>query len=1124
MKRKIRLSLLLAVVMLSTCMLFACGAKVKIEVDSELTMTVYETKVLEPKVSGYEGELAYSSSDPTVVGAQGATLTAYKAGTAVITVSAGDKASAEINVTVNESSVSPVISVPTQDVRIVVGTTYAFKPVVKLGENTVDGKIGAVVEDEETASYADGVITAKKIGETQITFSGKYLNTNLRPITVSVTVIDDLIVTPNKSEVSLYTYAPAGSTDYPVEDTVTVTVEEKGILVENPQIEWSIDKNDVAVVENGKITAVGAGTATVTAVYKDVTLTVAVTVTKTILPADQGITEYDLNADESDAEWLEFEFNAEDIALSEISAVNDVTDSAAKSAEFKTKSGKLLLKKNTLQDGERKIVLENDEFGVEYEVLFATKIIYDKADMIEVMALATEGYEEYPGVSPAPAAGAPKFYTGADGYFILAADIDMEGDIFRLTYLDNTAYAGFTGTFDGRGHVVSNVGGADNGNCRSGMFGLVKTGGVIKNVAFINCWGANYRTDSGTRQEGKHNVVVGCLSGGTVENVYLYAVRDEKMTQAWGTGALIGQYISGTVNNVFVAVNDLTRTVVGDGTNNPGTIIGQFVGNGGVEAVRSVTNAYGVNDLYKAVGVGTSLDDAATVARWKTYAELFDAVKAEDFGYDFSVFEKNEYWTMVDGVPVFASALELIKEETFSISGSDVVEAGKKTAIATDSKYSAMIAYELKDAPEGVTLENGVLNVSAEVSNNVSFIVAAYNVFNNTIKAEKTISVANVALLEHADFDLSEDKENYIVAMNSPVVPTKVSVESGVALTETNYKVSGTDLLISKAGVQEILGAKKYGDFSLLIETSGARSYRVELSIVTKILRDKADAQEMMRLATAGYNVLVDNSQPAGNKVVQPNYYNGADGYFVLANDIDMEGEIIRFTLRGSDTGGTPGFIGIVDGRGHKIENIGSDKYPLSDGSTGYLANNHAGIFGNLAGAVKNIAFVNVYAGADTVSQNKSGYDNDKRSAALAWSITGDGIVDNVYLSYYAGNCQAVGGAIPGADSGGNQTFRNFVVERTDLDMANSPVSATNGVVCAWWGGIKNVINTFGIFNRFEGEGWNGNVNKWTPAYATIFNSYEAMKEAGVNLSGFDGAYWDISQGYPVFKACLEQA
>lgn len=57
------------------------------------------------------------------------------------------------------------------------------------------------------------------------------------------------------------------------------------------------------------------------------------------------------------------------------------------------------------------------------------------------------------------------------------------------------------------------------------------------------------------------------------------------MTQPWGTGALIGQYISGTVNNVFVAVNDLTRTVVGDGTNNPGTIIGQFVGNGGVEAV-----------------------------------------------------------------------------------------------------------------------------------------------------------------------------------------------------------------------------------------------------------------------------------------------------------------------------------------------------------------------------------------------------------------------------------------------------------------------------------------------------------------------------------------------------------
>lgn len=167
----------------------------------------------------------------------------------------------------------------------------------------------------ETASYADRSDHSEKDRRNSDNFQRQILEYQSSPYYRQRNCLSTILSLRRiKAEVSLYTYAPAGSTDYPVEDTVTVTVEEKGILVENPQIEWSIDKNDVAVVENGKITAVGAGTATVTAVYKDVTLSVAVTVTKTILPADKGITEYDLNADESDAEWLEFEFNAEDIA------------------------------------------------------------------------------------------------------------------------------------------------------------------------------------------------------------------------------------------------------------------------------------------------------------------------------------------------------------------------------------------------------------------------------------------------------------------------------------------------------------------------------------------------------------------------------------------------------------------------------------------------------------------------------------------------------------------------------------------------------------------------------------------------------------------------------------------
>ena len=1114
MKRKIGLILLASMLLLSTGLLFACSAKVKIEIDSELTMSVYETKVLEPKVSGYEGELGYSSSDPTVVAVEKAKITAYKKGTAIITITAGDKASAEINVTVEESTVSPAISVPMQDVRVVIGEKFEFAPTVKLGDKTVDAQLNFEVKNKEIASYENGAISAKKIGQTELVVSGKYMNTNLRPITVKITVIDDLLVQQNKKELNLYTYSPEGSKDYPTEDTVVITVEEKGHVVENPVIEWSIDDEKVATVSNGVVKAVGEGTATVKAVYKDVTMNVAVTVSKTMLNSGTVLKEYDLNAANADKDYIEFEFKAEEIALSEITAVKDVTDKDAKVVEFETGSGKLLLKKSTVTCGERIITLENDKFGVKIEALFATKIIYNKADMIASMALATEGYEEYPGVSPAPKSGDPKFYVGADGYFVLADDVDMQGDIFRLTYLDNTNYPGFTGTFDGRGHTVYNVGGSNNGNCRSGMFGLVKKGGVIKNVAFVNCWGANYRTDGGTRQEGKHNVVVGCLSGGTIENVYLYAVRDDKMTQPWGNGALVGQYVSGTINNVFVAVKDITRNVVADGTNGPGTIIGQFIGNGGVEAVRSVTNTYGINDLYKAVGVGTSLDDAATVARWKTYSELFEAVQAEDFSRDFSSFANSELWSVVDGVPVFKSVLELMKGEKLALNGSAVAEAGKKTELSTNSAFASMIEYRLKNEVAGITLTNGTLNVGADVANNTKFTVVAYNLFNKTAAAEREMSVANIAVLAHTDFDLSSAQEQYAIALGGEITPTKVSVESGATLSPENYSVSGTNLMIKKAGVQEILGAKKYGDFSLLIETSGARSYRVDVSVVTKILRTKDDAKEMMKLATAGFNVVTQNTVEG-----QPSFYNGADGYFILAEDIDMGGDILRFTLRAA-SGGTPGFMGILDGRGHKISNIGSDKYVKQDGSTGYLGNNHAGIFGNITGTVKNIAFVNIYAGMDTVSGIKTPYDTEARSVALAWMVGGNGVVDNVYLSYYANDVVATGnGAIPGCDTK-TATIRNFVVERFDVEGAKQ--NAVNDSVVGYYWSAK-VSNTFGIYGKYTGKGMNGNVNQWTPGYSTLFSSYEAMKEAKVDLSGFSAEYWDVSQGYPVFKSCMNQ-
>lgn len=87
-----------------------------------------------------------------------------------------------------------------------------------------------------------------------------------------------------------------------------------------------------------------------------------------------------------------------------------------------------------------------------------------------------------------------EYVTDYNKYFIMKADIDMEGQIFTTAIIaadidpcggfDGTA---FTGTFDGKGHKISNFSINGDNNNYIGLFGCIGTGGSVKNLVLENC-------------------------------------------------------------------------------------------------------------------------------------------------------------------------------------------------------------------------------------------------------------------------------------------------------------------------------------------------------------------------------------------------------------------------------------------------------------------------------------------------------------------------------------------------------------------------------------------------------------------------------------------------------------
>ena len=211
--------------------------------------------------------VTWSTSDGSVATVERGVVTAVKIGTATITAKAGDK-TATCAITVAPPPVVPVTSVTLDktSASLKAGETVTLTATVNPGDAT-DKTVTWTSSDALVATVVDGVVTAVKVGTATITAKA-----GEKTATCAITVVPTAVtsVTLNKTSASL----KAG-------EIVTLTATVNPSDATDKTVTWSTSDASVATVNNGVVTAVKVGSATITARAGEKTAACAITVVPT---------------------------------------------------------------------------------------------------------------------------------------------------------------------------------------------------------------------------------------------------------------------------------------------------------------------------------------------------------------------------------------------------------------------------------------------------------------------------------------------------------------------------------------------------------------------------------------------------------------------------------------------------------------------------------------------------------------------------------------------------------------------------------------------------------------------------------------------------------------------------
>ncbi len=915
-----------------------------------LTLDLAEKVTLFADIQDLSGKVEWDTSNSAVAKVADGIVEAVGEGTAEITARCGEYSNT-CTVQVSAGGQVPVLKLNGDNapVKLMIGTPFQILPELFYNGESVDGvEYSYKIEDENVAIVdASGALTYKNTGTTDIQVKAVWMNFVVYE-TFTVEYVSVNYIEINNRNVALYTSDIFGDK---TTETLTFTIVENGEIVENPTVSYEYDTTALRIENN------------VVSVLKKESATYEITASYAGAEGDMSVdfvvsTHYPVKNMESKYNGYELEAMVEnDTSVfdcftdgSSIVAVYDTAEPTVNCVE----NGKIHL--NTKYYGKRSWIVHSSEgYGYQISGSVVTKIIRTAEEFQEIFM--TKAWTQSGGWTTDVAS------TYHGGYYVLGNDIEFKNP----TYNDSKylAYdvsgnggipenAGFNGTFDGRGHTISNIymySTTANRNVTNGIFGTIGMKGVVKNVSFVFGGGCNWVT-----------CYLANAIAGTVDNVFIQVDL-----------ATYGTFYS--ANMGVMAYRILPSATV---TNTVTYLSGAPYSNG-------ADYSSGVHSFANRVDNGATLQNNYTVVDGYALAEDVSRYDDEELKYytadTLNTLELvkegfvEEYWNLTDGLlPIMKSSLNLTQPRlsimsNFATSGSEVeillncfehrlfdvvASAGtvldggngegqqdKKYILDLDGVWAQTVTVDLKIL--GRTVDSVEIEVSAvqeqeiDLNKSVNYTLMSWN---NTDKAwsnnGEDLTVTGLTALEGQAI-------SYAYVVN----------ESGETQKLEGTTLNGTTLVIPSTALTTI----STGDLTLNV-VAGANKYLMKLSVVTAELSTEEQFVSVFLSATwMGSAWKCDASHPEYDIFLQEMTYGG---YYVLTNNIQFSDTYYYGAHTAwNNSGGLPiptgvGFNGILDGRGYTISNLGVDVY------SGYYSCVR-GIFGTIGtrGVIRNIAFVN---------------------------------------------------------------------------------------------------------------------------------------------------------------------
>ena len=637
--------------------------------DTALTMIMGDEYILETDYYVEAGgEVTFRSSNPAVaeVDSNGKII-ALGEGNAVITAELG-AFSASCAVTVTFGDYAPTILLNTVENAQV---TIAHTDCLDLTANVFfNGKVFPceltyTLSNTEVGRVENGIFTPLQVGETQVTISGEWKGMALLPVTISVQVVNAVEIELKEKGgeysvdgIELYTYPEFCGNTYQVQFEAEISVFQNGVA--------QTDGIAVSVMDNDGVVGFDQTTQTLTA-YKSGVAQLIVTYT-------------------SGGERYEKSYEIvvrKPIGVYEKTVAIDVSKGALPIDEIFAQ----------FPEDQRGIVDVDGEFTVTDGNVFGFTVDNEKTQVVTVYNSAV-GYT----VTVVPytrifttADELAIFYmqdyeTVYDGYYILGNDIDASNYVHadHIRYAGNSYKAypniGLMGTFDGKGHTIDGI-----TIGRSGLFGMVGKGAVIKNVAFNNVQFSG---------ENEGNYTLACyICSATLKDVYIQA--KELSTMGWNNALVANNITIDCVveNCIFRLDNAYSKsasfgsfTAICMERENFTQANDAFLRNSYV-----ISPTYMTKDNQKYVCDTDGADFVyPNVKRYETPAAMM-----EDGTNDYTSFS-SEYWDISLGIPVWKTANVVLVDKytvTFDSNGGSSVAAQEveenKTAVQPQAPEKA---------------------------------------------------------------------------------------------------------------------------------------------------------------------------------------------------------------------------------------------------------------------------------------------------------------------------------------------------------------------------------------------------------------------------------------------------